>query len=107
GAGTRARPAGPTPEHQRRLERPMNKDKLKKHHFWFLLGLVPLFVLIAVLTVSAAVGDKIADERKKIDAAEKALKGKGDVKPVDLLTKLDRQVDELKVKQTELWAANW
>ena len=31
-----------------------NNDALKKHHFWILLGFVPLFVLIAVLVVVRA-----------------------------------------------------
>ena len=37
-----------------------NKDSLKKHHFWILFGLVPLFVLIAVFVVSSSVGGAIA-----------------------------------------------
>ncbi len=85
----------------------MNKDKLKKHHFWILLGLVPLFVLIAVIVLSSSVGAKTEDERKAIKTDQDSLGKQGVARSTDLLAKMDEQVKTLKKKQTELHEANW
>jgi hypothetical protein len=85
----------------------MNKDTLKKHHFWFLLGVVPLFVLIAVLVISSGVGAAIEEKQKEIDSTKKDLSAKGNPKPNDLLAKLDKQIAVLNKKRGELWEANW
>ena len=42
-------------------------DALKKHHFWILFGLVPLFVLIAVLMISSNVGGEVEKRHDEIE----------------------------------------
>ena len=85
----------------------MNKDKLKKHHFWILLGIVPLMVLIAVITISSGVGAAIDAEQAKIKKAQDDIKTKANPKTKDLLAKLDLQVKELSEKRTVLWQQNF
>jgi len=86
----------------------MNKDTLKKHHFWILLGLIPLLVLIAVITISSSVGSAIAARQKEIDDANGQVKGKaGTVKGDDLINQMGKRVDVLAEKRTKLWQANW
>ncbi|MCI0704157.1 MAG: hypothetical protein L0241_24125 [Planctomycetia bacterium] len=85
----------------------MKKDNaLKKHHFWILLGLVPLLALIAVLIINSSVGGKIADKDGEIEKAQKAIptgtpKSEGDINRV---TKFG---DDVASKQGGLWKANW
>ena len=51
----------------------MDKDKLKKHHFWILLGLA--FVLIPVVLggVWMGVAQATEEQAKKVDAEKKKL----------------------------------
>src|SRR5688500_501280 len=85
----------------------MNKDKLKKHHFWILLGLVPLLVLIAVLTVSSGVGAAIAAKQDQINKTKTDLASKSSPKPNKVLTVLEEQMGQLGRKRTDLWKENW
>jgi hypothetical protein len=84
-----------------------NNDALKKHHFWIVLGLIPVLVLAAVLAVSAKVGGAIEDKNKAIDTAQKDIDGKQNVKSEALIKVLDDQRGELEVKRTDLWKENW
>ena len=81
-------------------------DTLKKHHFWILLGLVPLFVLIAVLVVTSSVGAEIDKKAAEIKTAEDSLKGKNP-KSDKLLGVLDILTEKVKKKKTSLWEQNW
>ena len=80
-----------------------NKDALKKHHFWIMFGVVPLFVLIAVLVVSANVGDAIKKREDDIEAKKTAIKSKTNPKSNALLKKMDELIDQVKSKQDVLW----
>lgn len=85
----------------------LDKDTLKKHHFWILLGIVPVVVLVAVLAVTASVGAAIDARNKAVDAAQKEIDGKQNVKSDPLIKVLDDQKGQLEVKRTELWKENW
>jgi hypothetical protein len=85
----------------------LDKDTLKKHHFWILLGIVPVVVLVAVLAVTATVGAAIDARNKAVDAAQKEIDGKQNVKSDPLIKVLDDQKGLLEVKRTELWKENW
>jgi hypothetical protein len=85
----------------------MNKDKLKKHHFWVLLGLVPLLVLIAVVSINSGVGAAIEEKQKAIQDAETQVKGKSNAKGNYLIDKMEQRVAGLSSKRTELWESNW
>ncbi|HUR53126.1 MAG TPA: hypothetical protein VMZ71_03270 [Gemmataceae bacterium] len=85
----------------------MNKDTLKKHHFWFLAGFVPLLVLIAVLVLSSSVGSAIEAKKKAITDATSALQSKANPKPQALLKKLEEQNASLGTTRGKLWKDNW
>lgn len=84
----------------------MNKDTLKKHHFWILVGFVPLLVLIAVFTITSAVGGKIEEKNAAIKKATDDLNGKNP-KSNKLIDRVDEQVVKLGKKRTDLWRDNW
>jgi hypothetical protein len=84
-----------------------NKDALKKHHFWILFGLVPLFVLIAVLVISSSVGGAISEKLAEIDREDKAIKSKTNPKSNALLQKMDESIKKINDKQDVLWKGNY
>lgn len=79
----------------------------KKHHFWILLGLVPLLTLIAVAMVDAKVGSKIDERQTAIKAANDEIARKTDPKPDDLIKALDKISHVVNNKQDELHKTNW
>ncbi len=85
----------------------MNKDTLKKHHFWILSGSIPLLVLIAILLLTSQVGGEIDKKKGEIKKATDDLKAKQNPPPKSLLEGLDKQRAELEKKQTDLWKENW
>ena len=85
----------------------MNKDMPKKHHFWFLLGVVPLLVLLSLVMVTSGVGGEIEAKQAAVESAKKDLAAKQNPKPNTLIGKLDDQRKLLEGKQTDLWKANW
>lgn len=85
----------------------VTKETLKKHHFWILVGLTPILVLVAVLMIDSGVGAGIEDKNKKITDAKNKLKGKDAPKSEALIGKFGSQLDELGRKRTDLWKENW
>jgi len=85
----------------------MNKQALKKHHFWVLTGLVPLIVLIAFLLITSGVGGAIENHQAALDKAKNELGARKSIKPESLIKDLNSQVDELKKKKGEMWKKNW
>jgi len=83
-----------------------NNDALKKHHFWILAVLAPLFVFLAVMFLFTGVDSAISAQRKdnedktKVVLGAKAV-GKGAV--ADIATKMKT----LEEKKTTLWEDNW
>lgn len=59
----------------------MKNDALKKHHFWILLGLIPLLVLISVVMITSGVGAAIAERQSAIEAAKGELAKSSSPKP--------------------------
>ena len=81
-------------------------DALKKHHFWILAGLAPLFVLLAVIFlmtgVSSAISKQQAEIKQSVEAVNKASPpGEGALK------ELGQQKEVLDKKKGELWKENW
>lgn len=82
-------------------------DTLKKHHFWILFGLVPLFVLIAVLTISSSVGGEIEKRNKEIEDAKGGLSKLSNPKSNALIELMDGVIKRVDGKRGSLWKANW
>ena len=85
----------------------MNKQLLKKHHFWILTGLVPLIVLIAFLLITSGVGGAIENNEAALKKANDQLQARKIIKPTKLINELTAQTEELKKKQGEMWQKNW
>ena len=84
-----------------------SESPAKKHHFWILLGLVPLLTLIGVLMVSAKVGGKIDERQADIDKAKKDISAKTNPKPDQLIAQLDKVGTLVGKKQEDLHKENW
>ena len=84
-----------------------NKDVFKKHHFWILLGLVPLFVMIAALTISSSVGEAIQAKEKAYESSANSIKPKLNPKSEELIKKIKEQVTKVESKKDELHKINW
>src|SRR4051794_17560670 len=87
----------------------MNKQTLKKHHFWVLTAIVPVIVLIAFFLVVDVVGGEIDKKFEAIEKSEQTLKGRqsSSLRADMLLTELEAQRLVLLSKQQELWKQNW
>jgi len=84
-----------------------NNDALKKHHFWILLGLVPLFVLIAVVTISSSVGGEIEKKNKEIEDEKGKLAKLSNPKSNALIELMDGVIKKVDGKHGSLWKDNW
>src|SRR5262249_6835580 len=85
----------------------MNKDKLKKHHFWILFGLTPLLVLIAVILINSEVGASIEQKQAEIKKAQDEVAAKKNAKGNKLIKKMEDRAASISDKRTELWESNW
>lgn len=85
----------------------VNKDALKKHHFWILTGLAPLLVLIAVILITSGVGSAIDKKKDEIESTTKTLGTKQSPKSNHLITLMDGQKTALEAKRGDLWKENW
>lgn len=85
----------------------VNKEVLKKHHFWILTGLAPLLVLIAVILITSGVGSAIDKKKDEIDSTTKTLGTKQSPKSNHLITLMDGQKTALEAKRGDLWKENW
>ena len=84
----------------------MNKDVLKKHHFWILAGLVPLFILLAVLLTWTYASAEVSANQAKVKTELDAIKAKTP-EGTGFETELERQKKILGLKVGKLWEANW
>jgi hypothetical protein len=85
----------------------MTKETLAKHHFWILIGITPILVLIAVIMISSSVGAEIDKKTGEIKSATDALKGKENPKSEAFLSRFNGQIEVLGRKRTDLWKENW
>jgi hypothetical protein len=84
----------------------INKDVLKKHHFWIIAGLIPVLILVAVILIWTGAGSAVAageaDIKKAIDGAKsRQPSGKW------VLGKLDENKNVVASKKDKLWEYNW
>ncbi|MBA4187968.1 MAG: hypothetical protein C0467_08105 [Planctomycetaceae bacterium] len=84
-----------------------NKELFKKHHFWILLGIVPLFVLIAAITISSNVGAAVDKKLSDYKSSESSITSKLNPKSEELIKRIKDQVARVESKKDELWRLNW
>jgi len=84
-----------------------NSDALKKHHFWILFGLVPLFILIAVVMISSSVGSEITNRNKVIDDEKGKLAKLSNPKSKKVLEYWDENIKTVSSKRGTFWKINW
>ena len=84
----------------------MDKNALKKQHFWFLTGLAPLLTLIAVVIIWTDVGGAIEKRSAEIEKQKKELAGTR-APGQKVLKDFDAQTAELAKKKNQLWLDNW
>jgi hypothetical protein len=82
-------------------------DAIKKHHFWLLLGVVPLLTLIGAMIVSSSVGGAIAERQKKLDDMKAKISSAMSAKPKALIGKAEELVKVVSGKQGGLHKDNW
>lgn len=84
----------------------LNKDALKKHHFWIIAGLIPVLILVAVILIWTGAGSAVASGEKTI---KDALTGAQSKQPKGqwVLGKLDENKNVVAGKKDKLWEYNW
>jgi hypothetical protein len=84
-----------------------SESPAKKHHFWILFGLAPLFTLIGACTMTSSVGGKIEDKQKEIKSALETLNKKANPKPKSLISEAEAALAEVGKKKDKLHSFNW
>jgi hypothetical protein len=84
----------------------MKKDALKKHHFWLMVGSVPLLILILFILLQTEPAGAI---EKATTDFNNGLKATNDAKPPGKgwITDLEVQKAELEKRRDDLWKANY
>jgi hypothetical protein len=83
-----------------------NNDALKKHHFWILVGLAPLFVLLAVVFMMTGVSGAIEKANKEVADADTAMKG-AKAPGQGTIQAIEKNKDVLDGVRGKLWKMNW
>jgi len=84
-----------------------SESPIKKHHFWLLLGVVPLLTLIGVLMISGRVGGEIAKRKADLKAANDKIQSKMNPKTNALIAETEKVVGQVSKRQGGLHEENW
>ncbi|HEY1376365.1 MAG TPA: hypothetical protein VGF55_06200 [Gemmataceae bacterium] len=82
----------------------MDKQALKKHHFWILLALAVVLIPVAWFGAKFGVGGRAAEAADKIEKKQKELDSQKP-KANDYRTKLDEQKAQLQAQKEIIWKA--
>jgi hypothetical protein len=85
----------------------VDKQQLKKHHFWILLGVFALLAVVLIILVPIGIGGMIAAKEAKIKQTEDSLKGQSNPKTEDEIAKLQSQKDRLAHQREVIWRKAW
>ena len=85
----------------------IDKEMLKKHHFWLLFAPVGIFLLIAWYGLAAEVPDTIDDTKKKYETKQKEYAAKKELQPRKALDDCDKQLRVTDVQRTKMWHEGW
>lgn len=83
-----------------------NNDALKKHHFWILVGLAPVFVLLAVVFMMTGVSGAIEKANKEVTDADTQMKG-AKAPGQGTIQAIEKNKDVLGDVRGKLWKMNW
>lgn len=82
----------------------IDQETLKKHHFWILLGVFALFILILVILVPVLVGSEISEKEAAYQTALKNLETNSTSPTTDgFLSQLDKQKEEVNNLRAIVW----
>ena len=84
----------------------MKNSGLKKHHFWILLGAVPLFVGLLLLLILTGPVAAISEQETKYKASASAASN-AKAMGVGMLTELATQKGILEERRGQLWSVNY
>jgi hypothetical protein len=84
-----------------------SESAAKKHHFWILFGLAPLFTLIGACTMTSSVGGKIDEKQGAIKSALDTLSKKANPKPKSLIAEAEQALAKVGTKKDALHKFNW
>lgn len=82
----------------------IDQEALKKHHFWILLGVFALFILILVILVPVLIGSEISEKEAAYQTAVKNLDSSSNSPTTDgHLAQLDKQKEEVNNLRAIVW----
>ncbi len=84
----------------------MKTELLKKHHFWILFAVVPLFVVLLLAMLYGGPGEAIAEQGDKYDKQSKEVAG-AKAQGTGMLVELGKQKETLEERRGQLWGDNY
>lgn len=84
----------------------MKTELLKKHHFWILFAVVPLFVGLLFVLLMTGPGEAIAEQGDKYDKQSKEVAG-AKAQGTGMLVELGKQKETLEERRGQLWGDNY
>jgi len=85
----------------------IDKEMLKKHHFWVLFAPVALFLLIAFYGLMFDVSENITAKQKDNDTKKKTLAAAAKPQPRKTIDEYGVQVGQLDSQRNVLWKEGW
>lgn len=85
----------------------IDKETLIKHHFWILLGVSVLLVVIALIVLPTSVGSTVEDKEKEFASAKQSLQSVKDVKNKAWVEALETKNSHITKKKDSVWEAAW
>ncbi len=82
----------------------IDQQALKKHHFWILLGVFALFILILVILVPVLIGSEISEKEAAYESAVKKIEdGSRSVTTQGRIKELEKQLEEINNLRAKVW----
>ncbi|HLN32465.1 MAG TPA: hypothetical protein VK395_32355 [Gemmataceae bacterium] len=85
----------------------IDKEVLIKHHFWIMLGVSVLLLLVALVALASTVGQRVDKEEKAFSTTKGMLKNLKDFKNDKFVKAYTIQDEVVKQKKDEVWAQSW
>jgi hypothetical protein len=87
----------------------LDKDTLVKEHFWFLLGLLVVMVLLSLVLLWTTTGGAIAKEKKTFEDQKRNLEGipKSGPKNINWISRQDDKLKKEGAQKDRIWGEAW